>query len=35
MTDIVISIVPKIDPYAPTVGPAALKAHLQAEEYKC
>jgi radical SAM superfamily enzyme YgiQ (UPF0313 family) len=35
MTDIVISIVPKIDPYAPTVGPAALKAHLQAEGYNC
>jgi radical SAM superfamily enzyme YgiQ (UPF0313 family) len=35
MTDIVISIVPKIDPYAPTVGPAALKAHLQAEGYSC
>ena len=35
MTDIVICIVPKIDPYAPTVGPAALKAHLQAAGYSC
>jgi radical SAM superfamily enzyme YgiQ (UPF0313 family) len=35
MTDIVISIVPKIDPYAPTVGPAALKAHLQDAGYSC
>lgn len=35
MTDIVICIVPKIDPYAPTVGPAALKAHLKAEGYSC
>jgi radical SAM superfamily enzyme YgiQ (UPF0313 family) len=35
MTDIVISIVPKIDPYAPTIGPAALKAHLQTAGYSC
>ena len=35
MTDLVISIVPKLDPYAPTVGPAALKAHLQDAGYSC
>tara|TARA_R110000868_G_scaffold1415_4_gene11071 strand:+ start:9668 stop:11212 length:1545 start_codon:yes stop_codon:yes gene_type:complete len=35
MTDIVICIIPKLDPIAPTVGPAALKAHLQSAGYSC
>ena len=33
MTDIVICILPKIDPDAPTVGPAILKSHLESEGF--
>ena len=33
MTDIVIGIIPKIEPYAPTTGPALLKAHCEAEGF--
>ena len=35
MTDIVICILPKIDPDAPTVGPAVLKSHLEQEGFSC
>ena len=35
MTDIVICILPKIDPDAPTVGPAILKSHLEQEGFSC
>ncbi len=35
MTDIVICILPKIDPDAPTVGPALLKSHLEQEGFTC
>ncbi len=35
MTDIVICILPKINPDAPTVGPAVLKSHLLANGIKC
>lgn len=34
-TDIVICILPKIDPDAPTVGPAILKSHLQSAGFSC
>lgn len=33
--DILICIVPKIHPDAPTVGPAILKAHLMSEGFTC
>ena len=33
--DIIICIVPKIDPDAPTVGPAILKSHLMAAGLSC
>lgn len=35
MTDIVICVMPKILPDAPTVGPALLKAHLESEGFSC
>ncbi len=35
MVDIAILVIPKIDPYAPTVGPAILKSHLSAEGFSC
>lgn len=35
MLDIAILIIPKIDPYAPTVGPAILKSHLATEGFSC
>lgn len=35
MIDIAICIVPKIDPYAPTAGPSALKAQLESEGFSC
>lgn len=35
MLDIAILIIPKIDPYAPTVGPAVLKSHVEAAGYTC
>lgn len=35
MLDILICIIPKINPDAPTVGPALLKAHLQDEGLSC
>lgn len=35
MLDIAILIIPKIDPYAPTVGPAVLKSHLLSEGFSC
>lgn len=35
MIDIVICILPKIDPDAPTVGPAILKSHLEQEGFTC
>lgn len=35
MTDIVICILPKINPDAPTVGPAVLKSHLVANGFSC
>lgn len=35
MTDIVICIIPKINPDAPTVGPAVLKSHLEHEGFSC
>jgi radical SAM superfamily enzyme YgiQ (UPF0313 family) len=34
MTDIVICILPKIDPDAPTVGPAILKSHLESHGFR-
>lgn len=33
--DIIICILPKIDPIAPTVGPAVLKSHCQAAGFTC
>ena len=33
--DILICIIPKINPDAPTVGPAVLKAHCEAEGFSC
>ena len=35
MTDIIICIVPKINPDAPTVGPAVLKSHLMDAGFSC
>ena len=35
MLDMLIAIVPKINPDAPTVGPAVLKSHLIAEGFTC
>lgn len=35
MTDIIICIVPKINPDAPTVGPAVLKSHLMHAGFTC
>lgn len=35
MLDILICIIPKINPDAPTVGPAVLKAHCEAEGFSC
>lgn len=35
MLDILLCIIPKINPDAPTVGPAVLKAHLEAEGFSC
>ena len=33
--DIIICVIPKIMPDAPTVGPAVLKAHLQDAGFTC
>jgi len=35
MTDIIICIIPKINPDAPTVGPAVLKSHLMYAGFSC
>ena len=35
MLDILICIIPKINPYSPTVGPAILKAHLMQSGFSC
>jgi radical SAM superfamily enzyme YgiQ (UPF0313 family) len=35
MIDLLICIIPKINPDAPTVGPAVLKAHCEAEGFSC
>ena len=35
MLDILICIIPKINPYSPTVGPAILKAHLMKAGFSC
>lgn len=35
MLDILICIIPKIEPDAPTVGPAVLKSHLMANNFTC
>ena len=35
MLDIAILIMPKVDPYAPTVGPSVLKSHLIANGFTC
>lgn len=35
MLDIAILIIPKIEPQAPTVGPAILKSHVEAEGFTC
>lgn len=35
MIDIAILIMPKVDPYAPTVGPSVLKSHLSANGFTC
>jgi len=35
MLDILIAIVPKIDPDAPTIGPALLKTHVQDAGFSC
>lgn len=35
MIDIAILIIPKIEPWAPTVGPAILKSHVEAEGFSC
>jgi hypothetical protein len=35
MLDILIAIVPKINPDAPTVGPALLKTHIQDAGFTC
>jgi radical SAM superfamily enzyme YgiQ (UPF0313 family) len=35
MLDMLIAVVPKINPDAPTVGPAVLKSHLIAEGFTC
>ena len=35
MTDIIICIIPKINPDAPTVGPAVLKSHLMNAGFSC
>ena len=33
--DIVLCIIPKIEPHAPTVGPGILKAHCESEGFSC
>ena len=33
--DIIICIMPKINPEAPTVGPSVLKAHLASAGFTC
>jgi radical SAM superfamily enzyme YgiQ (UPF0313 family) len=35
MLDLLICIIPKINPDAPTVGPAVLKSHCEAEGFTC
>lgn len=35
MIDLLLCIIPKINPDAPTVGPAVLKSHCEAEGFSC